>query len=191
METPFLLAFVVLWILVLIQGTVLIGLVTIVSRLHDDRAPARSTAPLPGLEPGTAVPAFRERDLNGIVVDSRELSGAASVLLFVSPSCSSCVTTLDEMVGLSHKARGNVVVVCQSDKVKCRQLAETYGLMRTIPDRDWKLGALFRVSVLPTAVLIDRAGRVQSYGQPTRAADLEHALHKSSPLAEASSATGG
>lgn len=176
MESAFLVSYAALWVLVVIQGVVLVGLVSIVGRLHDANAPEHARAPLPGLEPGTPVPTFRARDLDGRQVVTSDLTGSMNIVLFVSPSCSSCVTTLDEMVGLSHKARGNVLVVCQADKTKCAQLAQTYGLVRTIPDPESELSQLFKVPVLPTAVLIDRSGRVQSYGQPSRAAELEHVL---------------
>lgn len=173
MPLPFLVSYIALWILVFAQAAVLLGLVAIVNKQKDLQVPGRDRASIPGLAPGSPLPPFEARDLDGQLLRSGDVAGALTALLFVSPTCPSCVTTLEEIVGLGHKARGNVAVICRADVDECSQLAATYGLVRTIPDPRGELLQLFGVQVLPTAVLIDRAGRVLSYGQPLREKDLD------------------
>lgn len=135
METSFLVSYMVLWIVVVLQGFILLGLVVLVHRLQTNGHASSRVSP-PPLRPGAAVPEFATVDLEGNRLSSKDLVGRLTAFLFVAPTCPSCMTTLEEVAGLSHKARGNVVLVCRAGRPECVRLSRTYGSARTIADED-------------------------------------------------------
>ncbi len=171
MSSPlFVISYVALWIVVIVETLLLLGLLLIVSR--DARAPEAPRQRLGGLEPGTVAPSFAAVDVQGRPISSSDIADALTALLFVSPRCQSCLTTLEELAGVTHKVSGNVVVVCQGAADECVGVARAYRLPRTIVDEDGSLSRTFRVDGVPIAVLVDRMNRVRSYGRPQRGDDL-------------------
>ncbi len=174
MSAPFLVSYVSLWILVAFQALILVGLVVALQRLQRT-LPAQGAGGGIGLPQGSEVPDFRARDVAGLSLSSKDLLGRLTALLFVSPSCSSCHTTLEDMTALDHKARGNVIVISRGTKAEVADLASTYALRRAVPDPDGEIANLFGITRVPMAVLVDRSGHVQSYGHPFSAAEFERA----------------
>ena len=170
MTAPLYTSYVLLWVLVIFQGLVLIGLVrTIYGLRRDGGRPADGDRDLRGYE----LPAFTARDLNGERVESWSFGDELTALLFISPSCDSCTLTLAEMEALNVRARGRVVVVCQSTPKDCAELADAHGIRFTVvPDEDFVISMLFRVNDVPTAVLISE-NRIQSYGHPMRGEEFK------------------
>lgn len=176
MSIPFYVSYAALWMVVVVLSLVVLGLVRLVSQLQQSGAGA--TADEVGLKSGQIAPAFQAKDLSGASVGSEDFVGRLHALLFVSPNCPSCSASLYEMDALSHKARGNMIVVCRAGRDDCIQLAQAYTLdVRMVTDEDDAISRLFGISTFPTAVIIDERGRIQSYGQPKRE-ELEEALEK-------------
>ena len=169
MTAAFYISYAVLWVLVIFQSLVLLGLTRTVYRADAGPAPA---APAVGDSDlvGQLAPEFTARDVAGDVLDNGLLAGRASALLFVTPDCTSCIATLDEVEALRAKVDGNVIVVCRAGPDECARLRETYGLdsVPVIVDDDLEVSNLFDVHVAPTAVLVSANGRIQTYGQPMR-----------------------
>jgi hypothetical protein len=167
MTLPFLASYVALWILVVFQALVLMGLVIALQRIQ------RRVFAAPGgrrdLLRGTPVPGFSVRELSGRTLTADDLVGQLTALLFVSANCSSCHTALEDMTGLRHKALGNVIVVVSGTEMEARDLATTYELGRVIADVDSELVDKFNIARTPLAVLVDRSGHIQSYGEPALA----------------------
>lgn len=167
MSAPFLVSYAVLWLLVGFQTLVLVGMVVALQRLQAG-VPGGRSADSHGLPYGSEVPEFRARDLAGVTLTSEDLRGRLTALLFVTPTCSSCHTALEDMTGLEHKALGNVVVIARGSHAEVETLASTYGLRRTVLDTDGRIAEAFDISRVPMAVLVDRNGRIQSYGEPLK-----------------------
>lgn len=171
MSTAFVLAFVALWGLVILNSLVLLGIVRIVHRLQQE-----SIGTAQGWI-GRKAPPFQVEDLSGAPVGTNSFDGRVRALLFVSPSCRSCVASLEELDLLRRKAEGNVIVICQATHAECARLAATSQLDgHVVADEDKRIGKLFDVSALPTAVLISDDNRIQSYGEPLREDDPEDSL---------------
>jgi peroxiredoxin len=157
---------ILLWILVLFQSLVLIGLVRAVHLLQmrsSSGAGASSAVARPSIV-GKQAPDFDVSDVNG---------GAINLSAFSEPSCRSCGWTLADMSALGERARENLVVICRADENACRELGETYHLLPSlVVDEDLELSRLFDVDAVPTAVVIDESGKVRSYGHPMRTAEL-------------------
>ena len=166
-----------LWILVILQGLVLLGLVRVVHQLQQNAALAALPLPKGEQLAGQRAPEFTAVDVFGVPVGSDDLSGHQTAMLFVSPKCSSCVVTLEELEALQRKTDGNVLVVCLAGTEECRRMAHEYSL--TVPvlaDPEEELSKRYDISAPPTAVLISEGGHVLRYGHPEREEDLERLL---------------
>ena len=176
---------VALWVLVVLQGLVLLGLTRAVYRLQQSGGgggdlPARNSERLVGRR----APEFVAVDVLGRPVASSDLWGRLTALLFVSPHCSNCAVTLDELDGLKTKVNGNVVVVCVADTEESRNVAEDYGLsVPVVADPEERITRLYDVAGTPAAVLVGKGGRVLQYGSPSRADDLEEMMREPQPAA--------
>lgn len=171
MSTSFVLSYAALWVLVIFQSLLLIGLVKAVHRLKRAEALRQRD---PGEFRGREVPQFIAVDVAGGEVNSADFERTLTALLFVSPDCRSCSLTLAEMNALKLKANGNVVVICRGGRDQCRELGERYELaVPVLVDSDLEISALFSVTSVPTAVLVNEDNRIQSYGHPMRGGELE------------------
>jgi peroxiredoxin len=173
MSAIFYVSYVALWVLVAFQSLVLLGLVRTVYRLEAGHKPAVPAAPS-GRLVGQKAPEFTAVDPAGNIVDHRYPAGRESALLFVTPDCTSCMATLAEVSALREKVNGSLVIVCRAGSQECGRIRDTYGL-DTVPvvvDDAHEISHLFDVHSTPTAVLVDEAGVVQSYGQPMSADEL-------------------
>lgn len=170
----FLPTYVALWLLVFGQGLVILGLVRTVYELRvkggDSEGGERWR--------GHKLPDFVAADLSERRVSTADYSGRKLALLFVSPNCVSCTTTLEEAAGLKFKADGNVVVVCRADRRSCASLVAEHGLdqlgVPVIADEDLEISRLLDINAVPTAVLVNEEGRIASYGYPMRDGDLAY-----------------
>jgi peroxiredoxin len=173
MTVVFWLSFAALWALVLFQTFVLMGLTGMVQGgAHSGIIEGADD----GLQ-GKPAPAFSAADLSGSPISNADLAGRPAALLFVSPDCEHCAVTLAELEALESKTNGTVIVLCRSDRGRCLQLAQTYGLrVPVIVDDGFALSRLFRVTGAPTAVLLRADGVIESYGRPMGPRDLEETV---------------
>lgn len=168
MSSVFTVSYIVLWITVVFQGLVLLGLVRTLYRLQTDGVDL-STVSRAGNRQGELSPSFTATDVFGNPVTSEEFAGVPTLLLFTSPNCRSCDVALEDIESLKRKAGGHAVIVCSSGTdSQCLQLLELHELdVPVVVDSDSAISKLFSVVTVPTAVLIDEHGLIQSYGNPT------------------------
>lgn len=174
LELPVWLAFGVLAVVVILDTIVLMGVVRMVVQLY--RAVSPDADPAAPTSRKTA-PAFVARAIDGSVVDSAQFIGRITALLFVSPTCASCMTTLDQLAVVKRRAAGNVFLVCDGDVSECRALADTYAPVQLVHDADRQIRHLFDVTRFPMAVLIGVDGKIRSYGEPSPA-DLQDVIEQ-------------
>jgi peroxiredoxin len=165
MSSFFYVSYGAVWVLLLFQSLVLVGLVRTVGSTARAAGPPPSGARLLSRE----APTFAALDVFGEPAGSAEFAGRLTALLFVSRSCPACTLTLDEMSALKAKAEDSVVVVCQSSRDDCIDLIRSHELdVPVIADEDLEISRRFEVASVPTAVLIGEDGRVRTYGHPER-----------------------
>lgn len=168
MSAPFLFSYLALWVLVILQALILLGLTLAVHELRNGPLMAKRPSPQ-----GQPAPKFSAVDLSGNPVSSELFAGRPTVLLFVSPNCPSCMVTFPELSALASNSERGLFVVCRGTPTQCRKLAVDYDLtLPIVPDEDAELTRIFGVSATPTAVRISAAGVIESYGEPVRADDL-------------------
>lgn len=175
MSLPLYIAFVGLWVVVLFNTVLLLGVIRTVYRKSGHLTEVgKSQEPL---APGSRLPAFSIEDATGQTIDNAAIAGRQTALLFVSPDCDSCSVTLEELDALKTKTGGNVVVFCLADHTACADLIETHRLrVPVVVDDEHRIAGLLRVSSAPTAVLVDRLGNVETYGHPRAPVELESLL---------------
>lgn len=176
MTTLFYFTYALLAAIVIANSVVLLGVVHVVYELRqttDETSQEANILPAKAslashLAPGSDAPDLVGTDVSGARVDSREFRGMLWAALFVSPSCSSCAVTLDEISALSWKVGGRVVVVCRGNAEECAAVATKHRVaVPTISDEDNEIAKMFGVAIVPLAVLISPAGTIQSYGFPS------------------------
>jgi peroxiredoxin len=168
MSTPVLLSFGALWLLVIFQGLVLLGLVRTVYALRGVHVHKRERQDSQDLLHQRA-PEFRALDLAGSAFNSADVAGEPHAFLFVSPRCRSCSVTRDELESLTWKAGGKVYVVCRGGARECEEFSKLHELGTSVlVDDSFEISRAFKVTGVPTAVLIDESSIVQSYGNPMR-----------------------
>jgi peroxiredoxin len=176
MSTPVWLSFGALWTLVVFQGLVLLGLVKTVYTLRGAHTHDRNGDESEDILHQRA-PEFRTLDLAGASFDSAQIADQPRALLFVSPRCRSCSVTSDELESLTWKAGGKVYVICRGDTRECEEFSELHGLgTGVLIDDSFEISRAFKVTAVPTAILIDDANIVQSYGNPMRDEELIEVL---------------
>jgi len=177
-SAPFVLSYVVLYVIVILQGILLLGAVRAIHELRRGHvAPEATEEPDGERLLNQEVPSFTAVDVSGITVGTEQLRGRSSVVLFVSPNCPSCMLTLDELNAVSAKSNGNVLVVCGADAEDCRALARDYDLTApVVADEGATLKKLLDVTSTPTAVLLNAGNRIVSYGHPVRGEELEEMM---------------
>ena len=181
MSIPFSLSYAALWILVILHSLLLLGVLRLVSRIQPTGALEESNEV--GLRSGQIAPRFSAVDLAGNTVGSANFAGHPTALLFVGPKCPSCTATLYEMEALNRKVQGHVVLICSEKRDACAQLGVDHELdIPIVADEDARIYRLFGISSLPTAVILDEGGRVQSYGQPKRGEEIEEMLERARQL---------
>jgi peroxiredoxin len=174
MPVVFWLSYGALWVLVVFQSLVLLGLVRTTHGARSAHAHAGSDSGKEGADLlHERAPSFSALDLSGERFDSGELAGRAWAALFVSPRCRSCTVTLDELESLTWKANGEVVVICRGGARECERLVEAHRLSaRVVVDDTFEISRAYKVRGVPTAVLVDERQVVQSYGNPMRDEEL-------------------
>jgi hypothetical protein len=174
LDLPVSLAVGVLAVVVILDTVVLMGVVRMVVQLYRAVSPDADPAAPASRKPA---PAFVARAIDGSLVDSANFVGHITALLFVSPTCASCMTTLDQLAVVKRRAAGNVVLVCDGDTSECRALADTYAPVQVVHDADRRIRHLFDVTRFPIAVLIGVDGKIRSYGEPS-AGDLQDVIEQ-------------
>lgn len=163
MSTPFLIAFIVLWVLVLTQGALILlvyrhfGLLSMETAAGVERD---------GLGLGEIAP-----PITGVTRDGEELTwgpsaGHSALVLFASPDCAPCAEVVPHIGALANSAAGlEVMTVVAGPSEQARAMADRFG--PGLPCLAEDTGGVFdayRVRVSPFAFVIGADGRVASKG---------------------------
>jgi hypothetical protein len=169
MTGPWLVAFVVLWALVLLLGVLVLGVLRRVAPILDRLEEQQQTVPGFGLPAGTRVPAFEARDREGKAVDADAIP-RPGIVLFLEPGCRPCEKLVKELRSGAVKLDGVPLVFVAPDTDEGRELVPPIGLLMLQTGRD--ISRAFQTSVTPHAFLIDADGRLSNQTIPESIADL-------------------
>lgn len=175
MSFAFVPSYLVLWLLVLFQGFVIVGLLRELGEIRrlaeDGRLPQR-------LPLGARGPRLRGKDLRtGASIDTTLLAGRELVLLFLSPGCRICWRLADGTRKLQAAPSQSRLAVCHGDEKDAAAFLEV--LAADIPlllDRAGTLSGAYGVRSTPVAFVLDAEGRVRGSGSPRHAGELEELI---------------
>lgn len=158
-----------LWIVVLVNTALIVGVIRVVSDRRELDAARRHGD-------GEQVPAFSINTESGTTISNQSLLGQTSGLLFVSPECPTCMASINQLKILNSRVERELVVVCQSTRGRCKPIAEELsGKYPVAIDERGELGLLFAIETNPTAVMMSATGTIERYGHPIGKEEL-HAL---------------
>jgi len=116
------------------------------------------------LRVGDPVPDFSIVDLQGAAVGPKDLLGRDTFLLFWDPGCAFCRQMADDIARWEDKppkGAPRLVFVASGDAVAIENSSRTFK-SRFLSDPEFDVGPLFGTNSTPSAVLIDRDGRIAS-----------------------------
>jgi peroxiredoxin len=117
-----------------------------------------------GSDLGKLAPSFSLPDLEGNIVNSKDLLVRDTLLLFWDPSCPHCQSMSEEIVKWEEKPprrAPRLVFVSGGDEENVRAESRKFS-SKFLYDSKYETGPLFGTNATPTAVLIDRDGRIAS-----------------------------
>ena len=119
-----------------------------------------------GLAVGTPAPVFRLSDLVGGQVTLADLrpSDKALLLLFSDPDCGPCAALFPEVSRWQRDAASRlaVAVVSRGSVEANRRQADPHGITPVLLQQDREVASAYQVWATPSAVLIDREGKIGS-----------------------------
>jgi peroxiredoxin/uncharacterized membrane protein YphA (DoxX/SURF4 family) len=143
-----------------------------------------------GLAVGRPAPHFQLPNLQGQPVDSEQLHGRASLLLFWNPTCGFCRRMVDDLKAWESQVaeRGNDALRLLLISTGSIEANKAFGLHAPILlDQGFATGTAFGARGTPAAVLLDAAGNVASpvtVGAPAVISLLRSHEHAQIPTAQ-------
>jgi methylamine dehydrogenase accessory protein MauD len=158
---------IVLWIGLLVLGTVCVALARQIGVLHQRIAPAGALSLRQPLKLGDATPQMALPALDGGIVQIGGVrSGRSQLLLFLSPDCAICDALLPA-VRSAHSAERkwlDIILASDGETDKHAEFVKAKNLGKFPYVVSEHLGRSYGVAKLPYAVLIDEAGLLASTG---------------------------
>ena len=158
---------VILWCVVIVLAIVVVALARQVGILHERVAPAGALMPTNGPKVGelTEAKTYAGLDGNAVTVGGANGAGAATLVLWVSPTCPVCRSLVPTAVSMSEYERLQVIFASDGDDLAGhRTYVDSLGIDRYPYLVSQALGMSYAVSKLPFAVLIGADGTLKSKG---------------------------
>ncbi|MCZ7590048.1 MAG: hypothetical protein M5U27_14585 [Gaiella sp.] len=175
MSTPWIVAFLALVGLVVLETIVLVGLLRRVSgALEQVEARLATASALPevaGVTPGSVVPDFSVTDEAGRNVHSSALVSGATIFLLVASDCSACKYLARELEGVGDAVDGMPLYVLMQNSPASGHTR--YGGGTVLYDAGLEAARAFRSAATPVAFLVDHGGFVLDRTIPDSLADIQ------------------
>jgi peroxiredoxin len=168
-QGPWMIAFIVQWVIVLVLMLLVVGVLRHLGNLEEQWRLA--TPPISSYEIGQSISEFELPDAVGTMIrGSNLLAGSeGAILLFVTSTCSACVSLLTQISGLissQHVAFGkSLVVIGEGGVGTVERLLEAHPELRStqvmlLADDEGSVLRQFGITSVPTALDVDGNGRV-------------------------------
>ncbi len=165
MTVALLISNLLLWVLVITLAIIVFALTRQIGVLHERVAPAGALTPTSGPKVGELTKAITVKDLSGRSHSLGGAADAATLLLFVSPTCPVCRNLVPTAQSLARHERLRLVFASDGDNLERHQAyardlkLEAHPYVLSQP-----LGIAYGVSKLPFAVLISKQGTLAGKG---------------------------
>jgi len=173
-SVPWIVAFAVLWLVMLTTTVVVLGTLRRIGPLVElaHSIVERGGVDLAGLPVGSVVPPFEGRDATGSVVTSAELLEDGAILLFLSAGCRPCHDIAVDLEAIGDAIGGITlaVVVAEGTDPSALGLGPS---IRLLFQRDREISRALRNLATPQAFLIDRNAVVLAANIPHSIAQIQ------------------
>jgi methylamine dehydrogenase accessory protein MauD len=175
MATAWVVALLLLWLVVVVQGVVIFALARQVGVLFERVAPIGALITDGGPKIGEVSPRFDLVALSGVPVSVGAAGGRSMLLFFLSPTCPVCKKLLPVLKSVAGAEKRWLDVVLASDGERDRHEAfvRQHGLGGFPYLLSTDLGMGYRVNRLPFGVLLDGDGVVRAKGLVNNREQLE------------------
>ena len=173
MSAPWVIAFLGLWAVVLLEGALVLGTFRRVSIALETAEDRLQELPVPGpggLRIGAKVPRFVASRADGRDFTDEDLRGAISLVLFLASGCAPCRTLAADLNQNPDEVYTRLLVIL-SGETEFIDL----GLNEAVPvvyQRDGAMARAFETSATPHAFLVDHDCTVIASGTPNSIAGL-------------------
>lgn len=167
MTEPLLVSNIALWCVVIVLAVVVVALARQVGILHERVAPAGALLPTNGPKVGelTETGTYTGLDGRSVIAGGENAEGAATLVLWVSPTCPVCRSLVPTAVSLAKRERLRLVFASDGDRLEeHRAYVRDLGIGRYPYVVSQALGVAFAVAKLPFAALIAPDGTLASKG---------------------------
>ncbi len=180
MTTPWIVAFAVLWLIVLLTLVVVTGVVrrsiSVIEELGSAPADLAFGAEYGGIEPGTLEPDFAASDRAGRLLSRDDLGGEAHVVAFLSSACPPCARLANELHRASDvRDLGLVVVLEDTDAARAIPFPEGVTVLH---QHGRAVSEAFESRVTPHAFAVSPDGVVRSVAIPDGVSTLRQLLER-------------
>ncbi|XOV83789.1 MAG: redoxin family protein [bacterium] len=161
-------AFVLLWLVVIVMALVIWALARQIGVLHERIAPAGALSLRNGLAIGGPAPRVTVELVSGaqLTVGAENINGRSTLVFFFSPTCPICKELLPIIKRSTRSEQDwiDVVLAGDGDAIKHQQMLQAFHMQAFPLTLSAQLGMAYHVGKLPYAVLIDDKGQLQAAG---------------------------
>jgi hypothetical protein len=168
--TPWIVAFGLLWALVVLVVFVLVGVLRRVTNVLET-AESQLTSDGSGASVMSRIPDFELYDRNGIGASSLELITEPTIVLFLESACRPCKQLAIDLDGIGESLDAVPLIVVLDDTDQGRQFPLPASV-HALYDRDHVVADLFQSVVTPQAFVVDVGGLILDRKRPRGRSDL-------------------
>jgi hypothetical protein len=169
MTDPWIVAFIALWMLVIVIGLLVLGtlrrIVPTLERLESYAPPISADAIPRGLPAGASIPELEAERAGGGQFAISDLRGSLSFVLFLSDECRPCARFVRDLTKDRVPELGARLVVVVESASLAEQVARAQGVTVLI-QRERELADVFDSNVTPHAFALDADAVVLASGTP-------------------------
>ena len=110
---------------------------------------------------GEPAPRFSLPNVHGKILNTEDLLGRASLLLFWDPGCPYCQAMTEDLKRWEEKTALQLVLVMSGNEEAIKTKAAEFNAL-VLSDTEFDIGPMFGTNSTPSAVLLDGGGRIAS-----------------------------
>lgn len=166
MNTALLVSHIFMWALVLLVGGLLLATIRQVGLIHRRIEPYGARTVALGPQIGDTAPQFEVKDVRGKTSFLGSRDGKRTLLIFMSPHCSTCedIAPALRSVEKSERHTTDTMIVCHGDRDGCGRFASRLKIAHIPIIAVDDLQQIYGVSATPFAIIVDAAGIVRAKG---------------------------
>jgi methylamine dehydrogenase accessory protein MauD len=169
-----------LWVVVIVQGILLLALARQIGLLHERLEPSGARIMNVGPQIGQPLPSFEATDIHDRHISLGGERSKRTLLLFISTGCADCAALLPYLKQLARSERDTlevVLVAFQTSLATAQQYVDKHALDASlsliVSD---ELAVRYQVTIAPYALMVDRAGVLRSKGVVNSYSHIESLL---------------